>query len=48
MAILDRAWGKPAQAIDHSGRVGHDLSDLSDADLAAIITGETSGGRRLN
>jgi hypothetical protein len=46
-AILDRAWGKPAQAIEHSGRVSHDLSSLSDADLMAIITGK-DGGRSLN
>lgn len=47
-AILDRAWGKPAQAIEHSGRVSHDLSTLSDADLMAIITGEDGGKRRMN
>lgn len=47
-AILDRAYGKPAQSVEHSGRVTHDVASLSDAELAAIIAGETSGRRRLN
>lgn len=47
-AILDRAWGRPAQAIEHSGRVSHDLSTLSDADLMAIISGEDGGKRRTH
>lgn len=46
-AILDRAWGKPAQAVEHTGRVTHDLSRFTDAELAAIIAGDT-GGKRLN
>ena len=32
--ILDRAYGKPSQAIQHSGSVGtYDLSKVDDADL---------------
>lgn len=38
-AVLDRAWGKPRQAIEHSGSVSCDISSLSDADLAEIIAG---------
>jgi hypothetical protein len=47
-AILDRAWGKPAQAIEHSGRVGHDLTTLSDAELMAIIAEEGDAKRRTH
>lgn len=38
--ILDRAYGKAAQAIEHKGTVTHDLSSLTDAELLAIIEEE--------
>ncbi len=44
-AILDRAFGKPAQAVEHKGTVTHDISSLSDSDLAAILAEETGGSR---
>lgn len=44
-AILDRAFGKPAQAVEHKGTVTHDLSSFSDAELAAIIAEEDSRER---
>lgn len=35
--LLDRAYGKPSQAIQHSGAVGtYDLSKVSDADLERL------------
>lgn len=41
-SILDRAWGKPSQAVQHSapdgGPIRHAL-DISDAELAKIATG---------
>lgn len=46
-AILDRAFGKPAQAVEHTGHVMHDLSDFTDAELAAIIAGD-DGSRRTH
>lgn len=42
-AILDRGFGKPAQALEHKGTVTHDMANLSDSELAAII-GEANGG----
>lgn len=35
--LLDRAHGKPAQAVKHSGSIGtYDLSKISDADLDSL------------
>lgn len=50
--ILDRAYGKPSQAISHSGAVGsYDLTRVSDADLKRLesilgpaVTGSNTGG----
>lgn len=36
-AILDRAFGKPTIAVYHSGTIGHDVAQLTDAELMAII-----------
>lgn len=37
IAILDRGYGKPLQAVAHSGAVGsYDLSRVSDADLERL------------
>jgi hypothetical protein len=44
-AILDRAFGKPAQAVEHKGTVTHDISSFTDAELAAIIATEDGGDR---
>lgn len=47
-SILNRAFGKPAQAIEHSGSVTHDLNSLSDSDIVAILRegrDEARGGR---
>lgn len=38
--MLDRAFGKPAQALEHKGTINHEISELSDAELAARIKGE--------
>lgn len=35
--IMDRAWGKPVQAMEHSGQVGIDVTSLSDEELDARI-----------
>lgn len=45
IAVLDRAFGKPAQAVEHKGTVTHDISSFSDAELAAIIAEEDRGNR---
>jgi hypothetical protein len=38
-SLLDRAWGKPSQAVHHSGSVGtYDLSKLSDDELDRLET----------
>lgn len=52
-ALLDRAYGKPRQSVEHSGSVGtYDLSKLSDDELdrlesilgpLALAGGDTSG-----
>lgn len=42
--ILDRAWGRPAQTVAHSGHIGRGVSELTDAELMAII----EGGRGLH
>lgn len=51
--VLDRAYGKPSQAIQHSGSVGtYDLTKVTDDDLerleailrAASVTGSGAGG----
>ena len=44
-AILDRAFGKPAQAVEHKGTVTHDISSFTDAELAAIIAAEDGSAR---
>lgn len=44
-AILDRAYGKPAQAVEHKGTVTHDISSFTDAELAAIIATEDGSDR---
>lgn len=38
--LLDRAFGKPTQALEHKGTINHEISDLSDAELATRIKGE--------
>lgn len=39
IAILDRAYGKPTQAVQHTGAVGtYDLTRVSDADLDRLET----------
>lgn len=43
--VGDRLDGKPAQSLTVDTTVTHDLSSLSDAQLAAIIAGATRGGR---
>lgn len=45
VAVLDRAFGKPAQAVEHKGTVTHDISSFTDAELAAIIAAEDGGDR---
>lgn len=51
-AILDRAWGKPAQTIN--ANVRRSLADITDAELAAIAAGsgaeapEPEDGARLS
>lgn len=47
IAVLDRAFGKPAQALEHKGTVTHDISSFSDAELAAIIASEDRSNRGL-
>lgn len=44
--LRDTGYGRPAQAIEHSGEIGlaKDASDLSDDELAAIVA-SYSGGR---
>jgi len=42
--IGDRLDGKPAQSLTVDATVTHDLSSLSDAQLAAIIAGAADGG----
>lgn len=44
-SILDRAYGKPAQAVEHKGTVTHDISSLTDAELVAILAEKDGGGR---
>lgn len=48
IAILDRAYGKPSQAVQHSGTVGsYDLTKVSDADLKrleSILRAATDSG----
>jgi len=46
--ILDRAFGKPAQAVEHKGTVTHDITTLSDAELAAIVAGDFGSRGKLN
>ena len=41
-ALLDRAYGKPRQEIEHSGTIGRRAEDLSDADLLAIASGRSA------
>jgi hypothetical protein len=42
IAILDRAWGKPVQAVEHSGPEGERLfppaTELSDEHLERVLT----------
>lgn len=45
IALLDRGFGKPSQAVEHKGTVTHDISSLTDAELAAIIAEEDSRDR---
>jgi len=40
-ALLDRGFGRPAQAIHHSGSIA--ASDMTDAELAAIASGSSLG-----
>lgn len=50
-AIINRGFGKPAQAVEHKGVVKHDLSQLSDDELYAIIRGDgvvTKAKKRIN
>lgn len=38
-ALLDRAYGKPTQAVQHTGAIGtYDLTRVSDADLDRLET----------
>lgn len=41
--LLDRAWGKPKQAIDATVRQVQNAEELSDDELAAIIAGRGIG-----
>lgn len=45
--LLDRAYGRPAQAIHHSGSIARDVRELSDEELTAIAStiAGGSGGR---
>lgn len=43
-ALLDRGYGKPTQALEHSGHV--DLSGLSDSELEARILAAMQKGAR--
>ena len=45
--LLDRAYGRPAQAIHHSGSNARDVRELSDEELTAIAStlAGGSGGR---
>lgn len=37
VAILDRGYGKPSQAVEHSGSIGtYDLSKLSDDQISSL------------
>jgi hypothetical protein len=40
--ILDRGYGRPAVAVEHSGTIGRDVSELSDADRLAILAEDAS------
>lgn len=47
IAILDRAFGRPAQEVRHKGHVTHELENFADAQLASIIArGVARGGGR--
>lgn len=35
-ALLDRAYGKPRQEIEHSGTIGRGVNEMSEDDLIAI------------
>jgi hypothetical protein len=39
LAILERAWGKPAQAIEHTGKDGEaiEVKQISDTEAARLI-----------
>lgn len=37
VAVLDRAFGRPAQEVRHKGTVTHELENFADAQLAAIV-----------
>lgn len=37
VAILDRAFGRPAQEVRHKGHVTHELENFADSQLAAIV-----------
>ena len=49
-ALLDRGWGRPQQAIEHSGGLVHhhryDCSGLTDDELAALdaLLDQAAGG----
>lgn len=45
-AVLDRAFGKPAIAVDHSGAIGRNPDELTDAELMVIIAEGQAKRRR--
>ncbi len=38
-ALLDRAYGKPRQEIEHSGSIGRGVNEMSEDELIAIAAG---------
>ena len=42
-SLLDRAYGKPRQEIEHSGNIGRRAEELSEDDLIRIASGGSSG-----
>ncbi len=42
-SLLDRAYGKPRQEIEHSGNIGRRAEELSEDDLIRIASGGGAG-----
>ena len=42
-SLLDRAHGKPRQAVEHSGSITRRVEEISDDELLAIAGGRSAG-----